>query len=371
MKNYSWITVLAGLFACTAKNDSGRTFDVEGTVKNASAKMIYLEEDVPAGQPTIMDSATIKSDGSFRLQAPVKEESLYQLRLKDKTAPLAFVVSDASKVSVQADASAAQAYTVKGSPATEALVAFDKNTIEQVNNLLAQERTVDSLRQNKAPDSLVNTAYAKLEATVTDANNNALQFFKESKSPVLTVYAISSYLNSMNNIGLKGLSRAEIVDVVNVTAAKFPNHAGVQAIRKSLAPSKAPDFTQPDASGKPVALSSFKGKYVLLDFWASWCGPCRKDNPNVVKAYNEFKDKNFTVFGVSLDQNKDAWLKAIQQDGLIWTHASDLKFWNNEAAALYGVQAIPANFLIDPDGNIIAQDLHGEEIAETLRRVIK
>ncbi|MDB5206829.1 MAG: AhpC/TSA family protein, partial [Flavisolibacter sp.] len=123
--------------------------------------------------------------------------------------------------------------------------------------------------------------------------------------------------------------------------------------------------------GQPVSLSSFKGKYVLLDFWASWCRPCRQDNPNVVKAYNEFKDKNFTVFGVSLDQNKDAWLQAIQQDGLTWTHASDLKFWSNEAAVLYGVQGIPANFLIDPQGNIVAQDLHGEEIVRTLRNLVR
>jgi thiol-disulfide isomerase/thioredoxin len=110
---------------------------------------------------------------------------------------------------------------------------------------------------------------------------------------------------------------------------------------------------------------------VLVDFWASWCQPCRIDNPNVVKAYNEFKDKNFTILGVSLDQNKDAWLKAIQKDGLTWTHVSDLKFWDNAAAVLYGVQSIPYNVLVDPNGNIVAENLHGEEISNTLRKVLK
>ena len=135
----------------------------------------------------------------------------------------------------------------------------------------------------------------------------------------------------------------------------------------------APDFTQNDPSGKPISLSSFKGKYVLVDFWASWCGPCRQENPNVVKVYNQYKAKNFTVLGVSLDRpnGKDAWLKAIKDDGLTWNHVSDLQFWNNEVAALYGVRSIPGNFLIDPKGKIIAKDLRGAELEQTLAQVLK
>ena len=381
MKKFIYGFVVVGLFACNNKKDT-QSIEVEGTVKNAAAKMIYLEENVPNGGPTIMDSAELKNDGSYKMKAPFKEEVLYQLRLQGKTTPFAFFINDVSKIKVNADLNnPSQPYTVEGSPASQALIDFDKSMYEKGMQIYSLSQMVDSLTKAKASDSLVNIEYQKLESIATSLKTSAQEVMQKSKSPVLTLYTLGSFQNTANNLGMQGFSKEEIEAIINGASAKFPAHTALQAVKKNIqAPAtqtpatgvrKAPEFSQPDANGKPVSLASFKGKYVLLDFWASWCKPCRMENPNVVKAYNEFKDKNFTVFGVSLDQEKSAWQEAIQKDGLTWTHASDLKFWNNEAAALYGVQSIPANFLIDPDGNIIAQDLRGEDLTETLRNHLK
>jgi peroxiredoxin len=381
MKKAIYTILAISGFACN-ESSGPDSFQVEGTVKNTSAKMVYLEEiSANNSNPVIMDSATLGNNGTFELKAQASEESLYQLRLNDKLTPFALLINDAPKINVQANpANAEEPFTVEGSPASKSLIEFDKTSYRHGLKIFTLASKYDSLKKANAPDSIASITYNELESAANAFKSNAQEFLNKSNSPMLTLYTLSSFQNTAAKLRMPGFSQEEVVNLVRATAAKHPQHSAIQKVKSRLPaeetkgefkPRKAPEFSQPDINGKPVSLSSFKGKYVLLDFWASWCKPCRLENPNVVKAYQEFKEKNFTVFGVSLDENKEAWQQAIQKDGLTWTHASDLQSWNNAAAALYGVQSIPANFLIDPQGNIIAQDLRGEELMETLRKVLK
>ncbi len=187
-------------------------------------------------------------------------------------------------------------------------------------------------------------------------------------------------------IGLasRTMSPDELKPIIEESANKFQTHSGLASIKQmisaqssakssgyNLLNKEAPEITMPDINGKQVSLSSLRGKYVLVDFWASWCGPCRQENPNVVAAYNKFKNKNFTILGVSLDEDKAAWKKAIEKDNLTWTHISDLKQWESAVVSPYGIEGIPFNVLLDPQGKIIASALRGADLESKLAEVLK
>lgn len=198
-----------------------------------------------------------------------------------------------------------------------------------------------------------------------------LQFVKMNPSSPVSLYLIQQAVG-LNPDAAKGEPMFALLAPALQNSEKGKELAElIEMGRKTMLGKQAIDFIQPDANGNSVSLSSFKGKYVLVDFWASWCGPCRTESPNLVKAYEKYKAKNFEILGVSLDQNKEKWLKAINDDHYTWTQAGDMKGWENAAARVYGIQGIPFNVLLDPDGVIIARNLRGEALEKKLAEVLK
>ncbi len=379
MNKIFYIVVISVLGAsCNDKETS--TFVVEGVLKNAGAQTIFLEENgANRAKPVVVDSSKVAADGTFKLDPAVQEEGLYSLRADNSPYPFAILVNDSKKINVSADFARLDApYSVSGSSASQQILDFNKKMREQ-GMLLSQLGTrYDSIAKTPAPpsqkkmnDSLMAGIVSQYETASAETKTFAKNFMAKASSPSVVVYAYELSQQLFQQFGMAGFSKPETADIVNNAASRFPNHTAMTEWKKKAGSTKAPEFSLPDTSGKTVSLSSFKGKYVLVDFWASWCGPCRDENPNVVSAFQQFGNKNFTILGVSLDKSKDAWMKAIHDDRLTWTQVSDLKYWQSEAAALYNVGSIPYNFLLDPNGNIIAENIRGPQLHATLARVLK
>lgn len=374
--------VTLGLFIFFSCNFKEEGFRVRGEIKNIPDNSKIFLEEMAYDNIVTLDTTRTKRNGHFEFKGFVKHEGLYRIRFADNKYIMLVMDEKPQNIKVAADTAIFlyHPYSYQGSPRSvqiQDLLINISDRYKTIREVFA--RMNDSI--HPVNDSLRQSYGRQVQQLSNDARNYLVQYIDTVSSPTIGIFACYNFLNPEMDIE----SFQKLSDRVQKNYSTVPMVKSfvenVDMLQKQMNPSgrqmyangkELPDIEMTDVSGKDLKLSSLRGKYVLVDFWASWCGPCRAENPNIVKTYNEYKDRGFTVYSVSLDTDKDKWLKAIQKDKLSWTsHVSELKGWESKVVQQFGIDAIPTNYLIDKEGKVIASDLRGAELENILKQTIK
>ncbi|MFA5329620.1 MAG: TlpA disulfide reductase family protein [Prolixibacteraceae bacterium] len=360
MRNVLAILVLALAFvSCQSAKEE---YSIKGTITGVDTGKVYLQKIVD-GQPQTIDTAEIVG-GKFSFKGKMEMPDLRILRLNDRDYFAQFFL-DNSNITMVANKDSLRNTKITGSP-TQDVFKLYISEMEKLNKevMALQEKYQSAMSTGNSADA--DKVKIDYQAMIDNNKVYTKNFIKEHTNSVVSPFILLNQL-------VDQIDESELESITNSFAPEIDSSEYVVKLKDMLAEKKktaigveAPDFTMNDTEDKPVQLSSLRGKVVLVDFWASWCGPCRQENPNVVKLYQKYHDKGFEILGVSLDRTKDDWLKAIKDDNLSWIHVSDLQYWQNAVARQYGVNAIPQSFLLDKDGKIIGKGLRGEQLAQKL-----
>lgn len=352
-----------GLVSC----DKGG-FEASGKLENTKGETVVFEH-LSTNKITPLDSVKLDENGEFKLSTELKGTGYYRLRLAQNNFIPLLLDSATQKVEVTGDAlSLPTTYTVTGSEGSEKLM--------EVNRFLSKTAvTVDSLnkvfyaaQQSGASEEVINRKSQDLYEQVEKQKQYISAFVKVNKNSLVTLSVIEM---------LDPNEFMEVyVEVAEALEQSYPEleyvksfRARVNDLSRLAVGTEAPELVLKDLAGNVIRLSDFRGKIVLIDFWASWCGPCRMENPAVVKVYNKYKDKGFEIFGVSLDRSVEAWEQAVKEDKLTWKHGSELAFWNSSFVKTYDVQSIPMTYLVDKEGKILAKGLRGATLESKLEEI--
>lgn len=364
--NLPLLIVLVTLFSCSTneKRVFDGTVEVSGILTNAPEGKLELSQFVDDSTESLAE-LELNSSGKFDYQLNLESPGFYELNLMDqRIVRLALYDQD---VQIFYDFDDENSLKIEGSE--------DSKNMQQIESLMTDYQE----KLNELNDAYFEAMSKRDQDAIKDIQNKAMLIETSHSEKVKeTLEGMNGSFATMAGISLLNLKNDFLfVDqMVSDLNQKYPDTKMIQVMANQLDEMRAlsigqiaPEISLPDPDGNMVNLSDLRGKYVLIDFWAAWCRPCRQENPNVVKLYNEYNDKGFEVFGVSLDRTKDAWVKAIEEDELTWTHVSDLKYFNSAAAALYQINAIPATYMVDPEGRIIAKDLRGVNLENKLKEI--